>query len=110
LITDPRFARDADRKANFAQFIAEVQKKVAGSVGSDIVKALQAKRVVAACCFKPNQLGPDAEHLRVRDFWHTMQPSSGPRLALGRQFRMSRTPRRVSPSPALGENAGAGGR
>ena len=103
MVTDPRFAGDADRKANFQQFIAEVQKRVADRIGADIVKALQAKRVVAACCFRPSQLGPDAEHLKVRDFWHVMPTDAGPRLALGPQFRMSRTPRRAAtPAPALG--------
>jgi crotonobetainyl-CoA:carnitine CoA-transferase CaiB-like acyl-CoA transferase len=111
MVTDPRFAGDADRKANFQQFIAEVQKRVVDRVGADIVKALQAKRVVAACCFQPSQLGPDAEHLRVRDYWHIMPTKAGPRLALGPQFRMSRTPRRMpTPAPALGEVRGAGAR
>jgi crotonobetainyl-CoA:carnitine CoA-transferase CaiB-like acyl-CoA transferase len=109
MATDPRFAGDADRKANFQQFIAEVQKRVADRVGADIVKALQAKRVVAACCFKPSQLGPDAEHLKVRDFWHVMSTDAGPRLALGPQFRMSRTPRRApTPAPSLGEARSTG--
>ncbi len=111
MVSDPRFAGDADRKANFQQFVAEVQNKVADSDGAEIVKALQAKRVVAACCFKPNQLGLDAEHLKVRDFWHVMQTSAGPRLALGPQFRMSRTPRSLpTPAPGLGEPRGAGAR
>ncbi len=111
MVTDPRFAGDADRKANFQQFIAEVQKRVADYVGAEIVKALQAKRVVAACCFQPSQLGPDAEHLKVRDFWHVMATDAGPRLALGPQFRMSRTPRRApTPAPALGEARRTGAR
>jgi crotonobetainyl-CoA:carnitine CoA-transferase CaiB-like acyl-CoA transferase len=111
LVSDPRFAGDADRKANFQQFIAEVQKVVADKIGSDVVKALQTRRVVAACCFQPAQLGPDAEHLRVRDFWATMRTDAGPRLALGPQFRMSRTPRRApTPAPALGNGVRAGGR
>jgi crotonobetainyl-CoA:carnitine CoA-transferase CaiB-like acyl-CoA transferase len=111
MVTDPRFAGDADRKANFQQFIAEVQKRVADRIGADIVKALQAKRVVAACCFQPSQLGPDAEHLKVRDFWHVMPTNEGPRLALGPQFRMSRTPRRApTPAPALGEARSTGAR
>jgi crotonobetainyl-CoA:carnitine CoA-transferase CaiB-like acyl-CoA transferase len=111
LITDSRFAKDADRKANFQEFIAEVQKKVADANGNEVVKALQAHRVVAACCFKPNQLGPEAEHLKLRDFWVTMSTPKGPRLALGPQFRMSRTPRRKPvPAPAPGEARNAGGR
>jgi len=111
MITDPRFAADADRKANFQQFVAEVQKKVTNSVGTEIVNALQAKRVVAACCFQPNQLGPEVEHLKVRDFWYTIDTPAGRRLALGPQFRMSRTPRRVpTPAPALGESKAAGAR
>jgi crotonobetainyl-CoA:carnitine CoA-transferase CaiB-like acyl-CoA transferase len=111
MVSDPRFAADADRKANFQQFVAEVQKKVAGSIGSDIVSALQAKRVVAACCFQPNQLGPEAEHLKVRDFWYTIDTEDGRRLALGPQFRMSRTPRRApTPAPALGQPQTAGAR
>ncbi len=111
MVTDPRFAGDAERKANFQQFIAEVQTRVADRVGADIVKALQARRVVAACCFQPSELGPDAEHLKVRDFWHVMQTNAGPRLALGPQFRMSRTPRRApTPAPALGEARDAGAR
>lgn len=105
LITDPRFAKEDDRKANFPELIAEVQRHVADAIGSDIVNALQAKRVVAACCFQPTQLGPEAEHLMVRDFWQTLQTPEGPRLALGPQFRMSRTPRRLrGPAPALEGN------
>jgi crotonobetainyl-CoA:carnitine CoA-transferase CaiB-like acyl-CoA transferase len=111
LTTDPRFAKDSDRRANFQQFIAEVQNKVANANGAEIVKALQAHRVVAACCFKPNQLGPDAEHLKVRDYWATMPTPNGPKLALGPQFRMSRTPRRApKPAPLLGEARNVGGR
>ena len=104
LITDPRFAKDADRKANFPAFIAEVQKQVARANGNDIVNRLQAKRVVAACCFQPSQLGLEAEHLKVRDFWQTLLTPKGPKLALGPQFRMSHTPRRLrGPAPAVGE-------
>lgn len=111
MITDPRFAADADRKANFQQFVAEVQKKVADSIGTEIVNALQAKRVVAACCFQPNQLGPEAEHLKVRDFWYSIDTDAGRRLALGPQFRMSRTPRRVpTPAPSLGQSNAAAAR
>jgi crotonobetainyl-CoA:carnitine CoA-transferase CaiB-like acyl-CoA transferase len=111
MVTDPRFAEDAARKANFQQFVAEVQKKVADGIGTDIVKALQAKRVVAACCFQPNQLGLEAEHLKVRDFWYTIDTDVGRRLALGPQFRMSRTPRRApTPAPALGQSRTAGAR
>ena len=103
LITDPRFAGDADRKANFPEFIAEVQKRVAHRKGSEVVTQLQSRRIVAACCFQPTQLVPDAEHLKVRDFWRTMATPDGPRLALGPQFRMSRTPRTPpAPAPALG--------
>jgi crotonobetainyl-CoA:carnitine CoA-transferase CaiB-like acyl-CoA transferase len=111
MVTDPRFAADADRKANFQQFVAEVQKRVADRIGTEIVKALQARRVVSACCFQPNQLGLETEHLKVRDFWHVMQTDAGPRLALGPQFRMSLTPRRSpTPAPALGAARGAGAR
>jgi crotonobetainyl-CoA:carnitine CoA-transferase CaiB-like acyl-CoA transferase len=102
LISDLRFAKEDARKANFPEFIAEVQKHVADASGPDIVNALQAKRVVAACCFQPTQLGPDAAHLKIRDFWQSVPTPEGPRLALGPQFRMSRTPRRLrGPAPAL---------
>jgi crotonobetainyl-CoA:carnitine CoA-transferase CaiB-like acyl-CoA transferase len=111
LATDPRFATDAARKENFPELIAEVQKRVAHRKGSEVVNTLQAKRVVAACCFRPSQLGLDAEHLKVRDFWESVPGEDGPRLALGPQFRMSRTPRRASQAaPALGASRNAGGR
>lgn len=111
LAVDPRFATDAERKENFPAFIAEVQKRVRDRKGSDVVKELQARRVVAACCFRPSQLGPDAEHLKVRGFWQTVPTASGERLALGPQFRMSRTPRRAPQAPpALGEARRQGGR
>lgn len=104
LAVDPRFATDAERKENFPAFIAEVQKRVAHRKGSEVVNELQSRRVVAACCFRPTQLGPDAEHLKVRDFWQTVTTAEGPRLALGPQFRMSRTPRRApQAAPALGD-------
>lgn len=103
LISDPRFAKEDARKANFPALIAEVQAHVADAIGSDIVNALQAKRVVAACCFQPTQLGPEAPHLKVRDFWQSLPSPEGARLALGPQFRMSATPRRLrGPAPALG--------
>ena len=106
LITDKRFADPVDRKENFSQFIEEVQKRVSDKSATDVVSALQSRRVVAACCFMPNQLGPDAPHLKVRDFWQTIDTDDGPRLALGPQFRMSRTPRQpVAPAPRLGEMA-----
>jgi crotonobetainyl-CoA:carnitine CoA-transferase CaiB-like acyl-CoA transferase len=111
LATDPRFATEAARKENFQAFIAEVQQRVAHRKGSEVVNMLQSKRVVAACCFRPSQLGPDAEHLKVRDFWQTVPTRDGPRLALGPQFRMSRTPRRApQAAPVLGEARNAGGR
>jgi hypothetical protein len=67
-----------------------------------VVNALALRRVVAACCFKPTQLGPDAPHLKARDYWQ----KAGDRLALGPQFRMSRTPRRApTASPSLGGRA-----
>jgi crotonobetainyl-CoA:carnitine CoA-transferase CaiB-like acyl-CoA transferase len=103
LTEDPRFARDVDLKNNFPDFIAEVQKRVADRKGSDVVAALQSKRVAAANCFQPTQIGPDAEHLRIRDFWKVVQTQDGPRLMLGPQFRMSRTPSTVhEPLPSLG--------
>lgn len=103
LATDPRFATDAARKENFQAFIAEVQKRVADRKGSEVVNTLQSRRVVAACCFRPSQLGLATEHLKVRDFWQTVPTGDGPRLALGPQFRMSRTPRRApKAAPALG--------
>jgi len=111
LITDPRFATDAARKENFPAFIAEVQSRVADRKGSEVVNTLQLKRVVAACCFKPSQLGPEVEHLKVRDFWQSVPTRDGTRLALGPQFRMSRTPRRAPQAPpAFGESSKAGGR
>jgi len=111
LATDPRFATDAERKENFPAFIAEVQKRVADRKGGDVVGDLQARRVVAACCFKPTQLGPDAAHLKAREFWQTVPTAEGPRLALGPQFRMSRTPRRAPQAPpAIGEARRSGGR
>ena len=111
LATDPRFATDAARKENFPAFIAEVQKRVADRKGSEVVNTLQGRRVVAACCFRPSQLGREVEHLKVRDFWQTVETKEGPRLALGPQFRMSKTPRRVpTAAPAPGEARNGGGR
>ena len=113
LTTDPRFEKEVDRKANFPEFVGEDPEQLAHANGSEIVKTLQAKRVVAACCFQPAQLGPEAEHLKVRDFWQTLPTPEGRKLALGPQFRMSRTPRRLrGAAPSLdarqGEAAGDG--
>jgi crotonobetainyl-CoA:carnitine CoA-transferase CaiB-like acyl-CoA transferase len=110
LITDPRFATGEARRDNFKELIAEVQGRVRNRKAGDVVNALALRRVVAACCFKPTQLGPDAPHLKARDYWQTVPTPSGVRLALGPQFRMSRTPRRAPTAPpAPGETAHAAG-
>lgn len=107
LATDPRFEKDADRRQNFQELVSEVQKIVANRNGNDVVSALQSRRVVAACSFRPTQLGPAAEHLKVRDFWQTLDSSRGSKFALGPQFRMSLTPR-CAPRPAPILNDGRG--
>jgi crotonobetainyl-CoA:carnitine CoA-transferase CaiB-like acyl-CoA transferase len=102
LITDPRFATGEARRDNFKELVAEIQARVRSRKASDVVNALALRRVVAACCFKPTQLGPDAPHLKAREYWQ----KAGDRLALGPQFRMSRTPRRApTASPSLGGRA-----
>lgn len=107
LATDLRFEKDADRRENFQELVSEVQELVANRKGSEVVSGLQARRVVAACSFRPTQLGPDAEHLKVRNFWQTLDSSQGPKLALGPQFRMSLTPRRAPrAAPALNDSQG----
>ena len=102
LITDPRFATGEARRDNFKELVAEIQTRVRSRKAGDVVNALALRRVVAACCFKPTQLAPDAPHLKARDYWQT----AGGRLALGPQFRMSRTPRRApTAAPSLGGRA-----
>lgn len=99
LITDPRFATGEARRDNFKELVAEIQTRVGTRKAGDVVNALALRRVVAACCFKPTQLGPDAPHLKARDYWQKVPTTSGVRLALGPQFRMSRTPRRPPAAP-----------
>jgi crotonobetainyl-CoA:carnitine CoA-transferase CaiB-like acyl-CoA transferase len=103
LATDPRFADDTDRRDNFQALIGEIQARIATRPADEVVDGLAARRVVAARCFRPSQLGPDAPHLKARDYWQVLPSPEGPRLALGPQFRMSRTPRRPPrAAPALG--------
>ncbi len=105
LITDPRFADEDIRKANFDTLIAEIQARVADRNASELVNMLAAKRLVAACCFRPSQLGPNAPHLQARNFWQQVPGAPG-HLALGPQFIMSGTPRSIrGPAPALGQSA-----
>lgn len=103
LATDSHFMTAAARQDNFKELLVLLQRAVANQSAPDIVAKLQSQRIVAACCFYPDQLGPQAPHLKERKFWHEVDTPTGPRPALGPQFRMSRTPRR--PLEALREVA-----
>jgi crotonobetainyl-CoA:carnitine CoA-transferase CaiB-like acyl-CoA transferase len=105
LIDDPRFSDANAQKENFAEFIEEVQKHVRNRNSSEIVAELQARRVVAASCYRPTQLGPDAPHLAARNYWRTMKTETGDQFALGPQFRMSKTPAQFpKPAPEIGQS------
>lgn len=103
LLTDPRFLTDDLRQENLLDLVAEVQKLVRHRSGRELVDALSARRLVAACAYLPSQLGPDAPHLKARDYWQVTSDPDRPH-ALGPQFRLSRTPRGpLRPSPVLEE-------
>ncbi|MGY8961205.1 MAG: CoA transferase, partial [Alphaproteobacteria bacterium] len=105
LIEDPRFKDANAQKENFAAFIDEVQNHVRNRNSSEIVAELQARRVVAASCYRPTQLGPDAPHLAARNYWRTLKTEKGDQFALGPQFRMSKTPSRFpQPAPEIGQS------
>ncbi len=102
LTNDSRFASDVARRDNFKELVTEVQNRVADKSASDVIDALASRRVVCACCFLPTRLGPDAPHLKAREYWQTVRTGDGERNVLGPQFRMSRTPWRTAAFPAPG--------
>ena len=110
LATDPRFATDAGaRKEKLTRpSSAEVHRgAVARSArAAEVVEhTASQRRVVAACCFRPSQLGlVNRASQGPRFLADVLQTAKdGPKLALGPQFRMSRTPRQTpTGAPALG--------
>jgi crotonobetainyl-CoA:carnitine CoA-transferase CaiB-like acyl-CoA transferase len=104
LVSDPRFLTDELRLENMQALIDEIQLRVPDRNGRDLVDALSAQRLVAACAYLPTQLGPDAPHLKARQFWESAAGGEGAPI-LGPQFRFGRTPRPPRPpAPALGEH------
>ncbi len=94
-VTDPRFADPVDRQRNWSALAAEVQQQVRGFTSEETLQRLLKGRMVAAKAYTPNQLYRDCAHLSARQFWETVQTSTGPYPVLGPSFRMSATPRRL---------------
>lgn len=93
LAADPRFATAEDRMANWPQAVAILQAGIIDLKADDVVDRLQRLKCVAGKAVRPSQL-VHSEHLRVRDYWETVDTPNGPRPALGPAFRMEKTPRR----------------
>lgn len=88
LTEDPRFARAADRSANWADLTGEVQRVLHDADAEDVVARLQEAQVIAAVAYRPGEL-IGSPHLQARNYWRTVQTENGPRMALGPAFRLS---------------------
>ena len=105
LEADPRFARPKERVENWEALTACVQDRVRGMSGDEFLERLLAGRVAGAKAYTPTQLWSGTAHLLERRYWQAVQTRDGTRPILGAQFRMSRTPSRVSRgAPRLGEH------
>lgn len=107
IASDPRFSRPESRRAHFDELTGAFQAVVGDRTAHELVSSLQAHRVVAGCCYRPSQLGPEAPHLRERGYWSVVSTPAGPRHVLGPQFRLSRTPRSPVQPPREVDAAGA---
>ena len=101
---DPRFALFKSRMDHWPELEARVQQEVRAWGADDLLQRLLNGRIVAAKAYRASQLWSDMPHLAARHYWQTVNTAGGPRVVLGPQFRLSRTPSRAQVrAPDLGE-------
>ena len=104
LADDPRFADPKTRLDNWPALNAIFQETAVRERADDLLHRLLRAHVVAARAYRLTELWNDCAHLAGRGFWEEVDTAAGPRPALGPQFRMSTTPRRLRRGPpVLGE-------
>lgn len=90
LADDPRFANEASRLRNWADFTAELEQRLATRTTADVVAAGQRERAVVAQAPAPSELMTEPQ-LLARGYWNR-KPAAGGLPLLGPMFRMSDTP------------------
>lgn len=105
LAADPRFASEASRLRNWADFIRELDRRLATRPVDEVVAAGQRERAVVARAMAPSELFKEPQ-LLARGYWDRCRPGELPRL--GPMFRMSDTPQRDHGAAPAGVGDGAG--
>jgi crotonobetainyl-CoA:carnitine CoA-transferase CaiB-like acyl-CoA transferase len=105
LVEDPRFATNADRMANRAELVAELESALAARDTDDWVKTLEAAEVPVGPIHDYRQVFEDPHTLAREMMVEVEHPVEGTVKALGIPVKLSDTPGAVRrPAPLLGEH------
>ncbi len=105
LLTDPRFLKGADRRANSDALIAEISAWTEVRDKFEAMRILAEADVPASAVMGTDDLFKDP-HLIERGFIHTLEhPTHGKIRLLGWPARMSRNNVPIEPAPLLGQHS-----
>jgi formyl-CoA transferase len=105
LVADPRFATNADRMANRAELVSELESALAARDTDDWVRILEAAEVPVGPIHDYRQVFEDPHTLAREMMVEVEHPVEGTIKALGIPVKLSDTPGAVRrPAPLLGEH------
>ncbi len=105
LVSDPRFVTNADRMANRAELVSELESALAARDTDDWVQALEAAGVPVGPIHDYRQVFEDPHTLAREMMVEVEHPVEGTIRALGIPVKLSDTPGAVRwPAPLLGEH------
>ena len=103
-VTDPRFAKYADRRLNWGEFIGELEAWMGQRTTADCVATLS-KHGVPCSAYRTVAEALKDPQLKHRQALVEVTDQAGPYIALNQPFHMSELPPRLTAtSPALGEH------
>ena len=103
-VTDPRFAKYADRRLNWGEFIGELEAWMGTRTTADCVATLSRHGVPCSAYRTVAEALKDPQ-LKHRQALVEVTDEAGPYIALNQPFQMSELPpRSTATSPALGEH------
>ena len=99
LLQEARFTGASTRQKHWNELVEVIQGIVADWSADEFVDRWQHYDLIVAKAWRANDLFAAHPHLHARNYWERVPTAKGDRPILGPQFRLSRTPRRVTAGP-----------